>query len=80
MKINKSKGVIRIYYNTWGNANIRNKTWQADYPNGDVMDYNTKEHLKEDAEKEGYDWQVERWHRDGTMTIMETNKNDTKSR
>ena len=72
-----SKGLIRIYYNTWGNANINNRLWQADYPNGDVMDYHLKEVLKKEAEQEGYDWQVEKHHRNGTMTIIETSLNKT---
>jgi len=68
-----SKGVVRIYYNTWGNAHFENRLWIADYPEGDV-DYHQKEVLKRNAVAEGYDYIVERHHRNGQVSVMETNQ------
>lgn len=34
-------------------------------------DYHTKETLKRNAEKDGYNWEVLRIHRDGTKSVIE---------
>ena len=70
-----TKGIARIYYNWWGNANINNRLWVLLDPNGEVEDYGRRGHCVAIAKKSGWIYQVERWHKKerGKMTIMETN-------
>lgn len=65
----------RIYYNWWGNANIKNGLWVLISPDGEVEDYGSKESLIKEAEINEWKYQVERWHRKqrGKMTIMLNN-------
>jgi hypothetical protein len=66
--------IARIYYQWWGNAHPENRMWQLISPDNELKDYGTKEQLIAEAEKQGWTYQVERWHRDGSMSIMKTNK------
>lgn len=36
-----------------------------------AYDYNSKETLKRNAEKDGYNWEVLRTHRNGTKSVIE---------
>lgn len=68
------KIVVRIYYPfSWGGQIKDRRLWMAQEENGDV-DYGTKEYLKAEAEKEGKDWQVERRHKNGNISIIERRK------
>ena len=72
---------IRIEYPWWGNANINNRNWIGIYlDNGDngeekasMFDCGTKKHLIKQCEEEGYLYRVLRHHRNGKITIMESN-------
>ena len=66
--------VLIIRYNSWGNANIANRLWEAIWENsGELEDYNSKDALIEDARRNGWEYKVLRYHRNGTTSVMETN-------
>lgn len=69
------KGIARIYYNWWGNANFKNRLWCLIAPNGELEDYGRKDFLIKQAKENGWKYQVERHHKKkrGTMTILEKN-------
>lgn len=69
-KFKKPKDVVIIYYQWWaGNSN--RGMWTSEL-NGEVMDYHKKQHLINDAEKNGREWMVIRYHKKqkGMITIM----------
>lgn len=67
--------IARIFYNWWGNANIKNRSWTFLAPNGELEDYGSRKHCVAEAKKMGWKYQVERWHKKerGKMTILEKN-------
>lgn len=72
---NSSREMVKIRYNWWGNANIKNRVWEAILPNGDVLDYGSISRLIRVCEEEGYDWQVLRYHRNGKISVMKSRDN-----
>lgn len=75
MNTHKDKGVARIFYQWWGNANINNRDWTLLCPDGEVEDYGSREHCVAEAKKMGWKYQVERHSKKnrGKVTILETN-------
>ena len=67
--------VARIFYNWWGNANIKNRMWTLLSPNGVLEDYGSRKHCVKIAKENGWKYQVERHHKKerGKMTILEKN-------
>ena len=71
---NKDIKVLNIFFNhSWGGHPKDRKFWTAIFEDGTLFDYNPKEALKKDIEKEGWYWQVLRYHKNGSISIMETN-------
>ncbi len=71
----KKEKIARIYCPWWGNANIQNRSWVLESPDGEVEDYYDRKTLVKQAIKKGWKYRVERWHRKqkGKMTILEKN-------
>ena len=79
--MNKDK--VKIQYNWWGNANIKNRMWAAIFENGknkgELWDYGTKNYLIKECKEYGYLYKVLRHHRGGKyhkrgdISILETN-------
>ncbi len=73
-KIKKKILIIRHQHNIGGQIADR-RFWEgAIEGETDVWDWHTKENLKKQAEEAGMGWRVLRYHRDGTISIMEESK------
>lgn len=69
----KKTEIIKIEYCRWG-GHFKDRYWQAILPNGEVFDYGSQEHLIHECEKEGYDWEVIRHHKDNTQSGIKKSK------
>lgn len=65
----KTVAIIQYEHNVGGQIADR-WMWLATV-DGEVYDYNRKDVLKRDLEKDGYAWQVIRKHRNGSKTVIE---------
>lgn len=66
-----SRTVIIHWQMSWS-GQFSDYNWTGEFEDdGDVYDYNTKESLKTDCIKDGFNYKVIRHHKDGTDTIME---------
>jgi hypothetical protein len=75
----KKNDILIIGYNHWGTGHFENRLWFSKWEsNGDIEDYNSKNVLIADAKKHGWKYKVLRHHRNGTISIMETNIKDIK--
>lgn len=78
---------VRIQYNWWGNAHIKNRMWCAIFETngnngeikGDAWDYGSKDYLVKECKEYGYLYKVLRhhkggkYHKRGDVSIVESN-------
>lgn len=63
--------VISYPFNAGGQLADRH-WWMGILKGGcDVEDYNSKDMLKKMAEENNWNWEVIRWHRNGTFSVIE---------
>lgn len=66
--------VLLIRYPWWGNGHRDNRFWEAIWEkSGEVHNHNPKQHLVEEAIERGYKYKVLRHHRNGEISVVETN-------
>lgn len=63
------KKVVIRYPFSWGGQIKDKKFWEAQI-DGEIWDYDSKENLIEKAIKEGFSWEVLRYHRNGKISIV----------
>ena len=77
LELNPSKlpvVTLVIFYNSWGNANIKNRHWIAKMEHSkELYDYGSKQFLIDNALQDGYNYKVLKHKRNGEIIVVESN-------